>query len=159
MCGIAGIITKDGRAPDRAALTAMRDALAHRGPDGADIFIGNGVSELVVMAMQGLLNDGDEVLVYADLKPTRADQATPGEFSSMTVNLTAQDATHSTKVGLVEVERRFDDGERARERVRRHAGSPTRAYATRAAAASPDQSVGSTRLMIRRSPSSSPRTW
>ncbi len=30
-----------------------------------DIFIGNGVSELVVMAMQGLLNDGDEVLVPA----------------------------------------------------------------------------------------------
>ena len=30
-----------------------------------DIFIGNGVSELVVMGMQGLLNDGDEVLVPA----------------------------------------------------------------------------------------------
>jgi alanine-synthesizing transaminase len=28
-----------------------------------DIFIGNGVSELIVMAMQGLLNSGDEVLV------------------------------------------------------------------------------------------------
>ncbi|ADQ14149.1 pyridoxal phosphate-dependent aminotransferase [Halanaerobium hydrogeniformans] len=28
-----------------------------------DIFIGNGVSELIVMAMQGLLNDGDEILV------------------------------------------------------------------------------------------------
>lgn len=30
-----------------------------------DIFIGNGVSELIVMAMQGLLNNGDEVLVPA----------------------------------------------------------------------------------------------
>jgi alanine-synthesizing transaminase len=30
-----------------------------------DIFIGNGVSELIVMAMQGLLNSGDEVLVPA----------------------------------------------------------------------------------------------
>lgn len=30
-----------------------------------DIFIGNGVSELIVMAMQGLLNAGDEVLVPA----------------------------------------------------------------------------------------------
>ncbi|MFT4994915.1 MAG: alanine-synthesizing transaminase [Paraglaciecola sp.] len=28
-----------------------------------DIFIGNGVSELIVMAMQGLLNTGDEVLI------------------------------------------------------------------------------------------------
>ncbi len=30
-----------------------------------DIFIGNGASELIVMAMQGLLNSGDEVLVPA----------------------------------------------------------------------------------------------
>ena len=30
-----------------------------------DIFIGNGVSELIVMAMQALLNDGDEVLIPA----------------------------------------------------------------------------------------------
>lgn len=30
-----------------------------------DIYIGNGVSELIVMAMQGLLNSGDEVLVPA----------------------------------------------------------------------------------------------
>lgn len=30
-----------------------------------DIFIGNGVSELIVMAMQGLLNNGDQVLVPA----------------------------------------------------------------------------------------------
>ena len=31
--------------------------------DVNDIYIGNGVSELVVMAMQGLLDDGDEVLI------------------------------------------------------------------------------------------------
>jgi alanine-synthesizing transaminase len=30
-----------------------------------DIYLGNGVSELIVMAMQGLLNDGDEVLIPA----------------------------------------------------------------------------------------------
>ncbi len=30
-----------------------------------DIFIGNGVSELIVMAMQGLLNTGDEILIPA----------------------------------------------------------------------------------------------
>lgn len=33
------------------------------GVDIEDIYIGNGVSELIVMAMQGLLNSGDEVLV------------------------------------------------------------------------------------------------
>jgi alanine-synthesizing transaminase len=31
------------------------------GPD--DVFLGNGVSELIVMALQGLLNEGDEVLI------------------------------------------------------------------------------------------------
>ncbi|MBT8152234.1 MAG: aminotransferase class I/II-fold pyridoxal phosphate-dependent enzyme, partial [Gammaproteobacteria bacterium] len=30
-----------------------------------DIYLGNGVSELIVMAMQGLLNSGDEVLIPA----------------------------------------------------------------------------------------------
>ena len=30
-----------------------------------DVFIGNGVSEMIVMAMQALLNDGDEVLIPA----------------------------------------------------------------------------------------------
>jgi len=31
--------------------------------DVEDVFLGNGASELIVMAMQGLLNDGDEILV------------------------------------------------------------------------------------------------
>jgi asparagine synthase (glutamine-hydrolysing) len=34
MCGIAGIMTSDGRAPEAAALDRLTDALAHRGPDG-----------------------------------------------------------------------------------------------------------------------------
>lgn len=28
-----------------------------------DVYVGNGVSELIVMAMQGLLDDGDEMLI------------------------------------------------------------------------------------------------
>ena len=35
------------------------------GVDIDDIYIGNGVSELIVMAMQALLNDGDEILIPA----------------------------------------------------------------------------------------------
>jgi len=35
------------------------------GVDIEDIYIGNGVSELIVMAMQGLLNNGNEILVPA----------------------------------------------------------------------------------------------
>jgi asparagine synthase (glutamine-hydrolysing) len=34
MCGIAGIVTADGSAPDLGLLRAMTDAIAHRGPDG-----------------------------------------------------------------------------------------------------------------------------
>ena len=34
-----------------------------RDVDVEDIYIGNGVSELVVMSMQALVNDGDEILV------------------------------------------------------------------------------------------------
>src|SRR5919205_1934043 len=35
------------------------------GVDIEDVYLGNGVSELIVMAMQGLLDNGDEVLVPA----------------------------------------------------------------------------------------------
>jgi asparagine synthase (glutamine-hydrolysing) len=34
MCGIAGLMTYDGRAPPAAPLRAMSEALRHRGPDG-----------------------------------------------------------------------------------------------------------------------------
>ncbi len=37
MCGIAGIMTTDGRAPDRERLDLLRAALAHRGPDGEGV--------------------------------------------------------------------------------------------------------------------------
>jgi len=43
MCGIAGIMTTDGRAPDQAALDALQDALRHRGPDGVGQHLGEGV--------------------------------------------------------------------------------------------------------------------
>ena len=55
---------------DSKGLFAARKAIMHytqqkkiAGVELDDIIIGNGVSELIVMAMQGLLNNGDEVLV------------------------------------------------------------------------------------------------
>jgi len=57
---------------DSKGVFAARKAIMHYtqqkgivGVDLDDIYIGNGASELIVMAMQGLLNDGDEVLVPA----------------------------------------------------------------------------------------------
>jgi asparagine synthase (glutamine-hydrolysing) len=34
MCGIAGILHRDGRPASITTLTAMTDIIAHRGPDG-----------------------------------------------------------------------------------------------------------------------------
>ncbi len=50
------------------ARSAVADYCAQLGIDGVDVndvIIGNGVSELIVMALQGLLNNGDEVLIPA----------------------------------------------------------------------------------------------
>lgn len=44
MCGIVGILNLDQRQPiDPAVICAMRDSLAHRGPDDAGIFISAGI--------------------------------------------------------------------------------------------------------------------
>jgi len=51
-----------------AARKAVQQYAQEKGVAGVtidDVFIGNGASELIVMAMQGLLNTGDEVLVPA----------------------------------------------------------------------------------------------
>ena len=57
---------------DSKGLVSAREAIANysmrRGTANViaeNIFIGNGVSELIVMAMQGLLDDGDEILLPA----------------------------------------------------------------------------------------------
>ena len=57
---------------DSKGLFAARKAVMHytqqkhiRDVQLEDIYIGNGVSELIVMAMQALLNNGDEVLIPA----------------------------------------------------------------------------------------------
>ena len=55
---------------DSLGLFAPRKSIMHycqekgiRGVTVEDIYLGNGVSELIVMAMQGLLNNGDQVLI------------------------------------------------------------------------------------------------
>lgn len=45
MCGIAGLFTREPQAPiDRAVLVRMRDAMTHRGPDGAGLWQAQGVA-------------------------------------------------------------------------------------------------------------------
>ena len=43
MCGIAGILNLDGQEVDAATLKRMTDTMIHRGPDGGEIWVGNGV--------------------------------------------------------------------------------------------------------------------
>lgn len=63
-------MAKAGGYTDSKGLFEPRKSIMHytqskqiKGVTVDDIFIGNGVSELIVMSMQGLLNNGDQVLV------------------------------------------------------------------------------------------------
>ena len=60
-----GYIDSKGLLAAREAVTAYSTRRGIRNIDIENVFIGNGVSELIVMAMQGLLNDGDEILIPA----------------------------------------------------------------------------------------------
>ena len=43
MCGITGIMTRKGEAPDESLLNGLADSLAHRGPDGRGVFVDGAV--------------------------------------------------------------------------------------------------------------------
>lgn len=58
-----GYTESKGLFPARKAIMQECQRLEIPGVEIEDIFLGNGVSELIVMANQALLNDGDEVLV------------------------------------------------------------------------------------------------
>ncbi|RBP84789.1 pyridoxal phosphate-dependent aminotransferase [Marinomonas rhizomae] len=49
----------------RKAVMQKYQAMGIKSADINHVWMGNGVSELIVMAMQGLLNDGDEILIPA----------------------------------------------------------------------------------------------
>jgi alanine-synthesizing transaminase len=60
-----GYSDSKGILPARRAIAQHYEVRDFPPVDIEDIYLGNGVSELIVMAMQGLLNDGDEVLIPA----------------------------------------------------------------------------------------------
>lgn len=43
MCGIAGLLTRDGSSPDESILQRLASSLAHRGPDGEGRYVSGGV--------------------------------------------------------------------------------------------------------------------
>ncbi|HEX2705895.1 MAG TPA: pyridoxal phosphate-dependent aminotransferase [Candidatus Lustribacter sp.] len=68
---IANLPNAQGYSDSKGILSARRAVAQYfqikkiEGVDIEDIYLGNGVSELIVMAMQALLDDGDEVLIPA----------------------------------------------------------------------------------------------
>ena len=58
-----GYSDSKGLFPARKAIQQYYQTLGITSPEVDDIYMGNGVSELVMLAMQALLNDGDEVLI------------------------------------------------------------------------------------------------
>lgn len=65
---LRNVSTAHGYGDAKGLLAARRAVVMHNQTLGIEtdvehVFVGNGVSELIVMAMQGLLDDGDEVLV------------------------------------------------------------------------------------------------
>jgi alanine-synthesizing transaminase len=68
---ILNLPTAHGYGDSKGLLSARRAIVQYyqqKGVDGVDIedvYVGNGVSELIVMAMQGLVDNGDEVLIPA----------------------------------------------------------------------------------------------
>jgi alanine-synthesizing transaminase len=60
-----GYSDSKGILPARRAVVQYHTAKGVDGLDVEDVWLGNGVSELITMTLQALLNDGDEVLVPA----------------------------------------------------------------------------------------------
>lgn len=65
MSGSAGYTDSKGLFAPRKAVVHYTQSKNIPGVHVDDVYLGNGASELIVMAMQGLLNTGDEVLVPA----------------------------------------------------------------------------------------------
>ncbi|MDA1099089.1 MAG: asparagine synthase (glutamine-hydrolyzing) [Proteobacteria bacterium] len=66
MCGIAGIMTADGTAPEPSALDAMQAALRHRGPDGVGRYSGAGVAMVHTRLAIIDLETGDQPIITPD---------------------------------------------------------------------------------------------
>ena len=58
-----GYVHQQGIFPAREAIVMQQQERGQRDVTVEDVFIGNGVSELIDLTLRGLLNDGDEVLI------------------------------------------------------------------------------------------------
>ncbi|MEN2988623.1 asparagine synthase (glutamine-hydrolyzing) [Tistrella sp. BH-R2-4] len=64
MCGIAGIMTRDGQPPTRAVLDRLAGAMGHRGPDGHGVTLRGGVGLVHTRLAIIDLATGDQPLLW-----------------------------------------------------------------------------------------------
>ena len=62
MCGIAGLMTRDGSTPDVTLLQSFEAALAHRGPDGQGQYLAGGIGLVQTRLSIIDLDTGDQPL-------------------------------------------------------------------------------------------------
>ena len=84
MCGIAGILRWDSRPVDEDVLAAMRDAMAHRGPDDQGLWV----------APDGRCGLGHRRLSIIDLSPQAA-QPMAGEDEAVRVVFNGEIYNHA----------------------------------------------------------------
>ena len=63
LAGAEGYCHQKGIFPAREAIVMQQQGRGVQGVTAEEVFIGNGVSELIDLALRALLNDGDEVLI------------------------------------------------------------------------------------------------
>ncbi len=74
--GAQGYSDSKGLLAAREAIAAYHTGKGIEGVTAADVYTGNGVSELITMTMQGLLDNGDEILIPAPDYPLWTGAAT-----------------------------------------------------------------------------------
>ncbi len=75
MCGIAGVMTVPGKAPDASILDRFADALAHRGPDGHGTYVGDDVALVQTRLAIIDLETGDQPLFAPGKEDSSGDLA------------------------------------------------------------------------------------
>ena len=80
MCGLAGVMTRDGAPPDPALLDRLLAAIAHRGPDGQGRLVRAGVALLHARLAIVDIATGDQPLFAGDLPGTGTALVANGEI-------------------------------------------------------------------------------
>ena len=116
MCGIAGVMNRDGSAPDAAVLDALEKALRHRGPDGEGRHLSGGLgmvqTRLAIIDLetgdQPLYEPGGSALItngeiynYLELRQELVDRAGPDNGAIFATHSDGEPALHLYRdVGL-----------------------------------------------------------